>query len=152
MGWVSEFLIFYNPWVLFVWGACWGSFFNVVLYRYPLGLSVVAPASACPSCKRPIAIYDNIPVFSWLLLAGKCRRCRAPYSPMYAINEAGFGLLSAIAVFLHPQDWLKGLSLGMCLITSVPMVWLLIRIRKAPWYLVGSVLVCGTVYLSQFLG
>ena len=149
---MTEFLLFYNPWVLFVWGACWGSFLNVVMYRYPLGRSVVSPASACPNCKQPVAIYDNIPIVSWLILAGRCRGCRTPFSPMYAINEAGFGLVTALPVVLHPDSWGKGLSLGMFLLAGIPMIWLLVRFRKAPWYLVGATLIFGLAYLYQFLG
>ena len=52
-----------------------GSFLNVVVYRVPNGLSVVAPRSACPHCNSLIKPYDNIPVLSWLVLRGKCRQC-----------------------------------------------------------------------------
>ena len=59
----------------------------------PLGLSVVRPRSACPACGAPIAGYDNIPVLSWLILGGKCRKCKAPISPRYAIVELLTGVL-----------------------------------------------------------
>ena len=59
----------------------------------PLGLSVVHPRSACPACSAPIAGYDNIPVLSWLILGGKCRKCKAPISPRYAIVELLTGVL-----------------------------------------------------------
>ena len=81
-----------------VWGLLWGSFINVVIYRWPLGLSVVSPGSRCPSCETPIAPYDNIPVVSYLLLRGKTRCCKTRMSPRYAIVEAIGGGLS-LAVF-----------------------------------------------------
>ncbi len=81
-----------------VWGLLWGSFINVVIYRWPLGLSVVSPGSRCPSCGTPIAPYDNIPVVSYLLLRGKTRCCKTKMSPRYAIVEAIGGGLS-LAVF-----------------------------------------------------
>lgn len=56
-------------------GACIGSFLNVVIHRVPNELSIVFPNSACPKCKAPIALYDNIPVISWVILGGKCRKC-----------------------------------------------------------------------------
>ena len=76
----------------FVFGLVFGSFLNVCIYRMPRGLSVVAPRSACPNCKRPIAAYDNIPVVSWLILGGRCRHCKTPISSRYL----GVELLTAI--------------------------------------------------------
>jgi leader peptidase (prepilin peptidase) / N-methyltransferase len=76
-----------------VLGAVLGSFLNVVIYRVPLGESLVAPRSRCPSCETPIAAYDNVPVISWLLLRGRCRHCGAPISPRYPIVE----LITAVA-------------------------------------------------------
>src|SRR5271155_5932519 len=72
---------------IFVLGLAFGSFLNVCIYRLPLGLSVVTPRSACPSCKRPIAFYDNLPVLSWLFLLGRCRHCKARISPRYLFIE-----------------------------------------------------------------
>ena len=65
-----------------------GSFLNVVIHRLPRGESLVRPASRCPSCGTPIRPYDNIPVLSWLLLRGRCRRCGARISARYPIVEA----------------------------------------------------------------
>ena len=72
---------------IFLFGLAFGSFLNVCIYRLPLGLSVVAPRSACPRCKRPIAFYDNLPVLSWLILRGRCRNCKAGISPRYLFIE-----------------------------------------------------------------
>ena len=87
-------------------GLIFGSFFNVVIYRVPLFLeaklkreknySLVKylswPASFCPNCKKKIAWFDNIPIFSWILLNGKCRNCKEPIKTRYAVVE----LLSAL--------------------------------------------------------
>jgi leader peptidase (prepilin peptidase)/N-methyltransferase len=75
-------------------GLVWGSFLNVVIYRVPLGLSVVRPASHCPACNKPIRIRDNIPVLGYLLLRGKARCCGARLSPRYPLVEAIGGVLS----------------------------------------------------------
>lgn len=72
---------------LFLFGLIFGSFLNVCIYRMPQGLSVVTPRSACPQCKTPIRAHDNIPVLSWILLRGRCRNCKAPISPRYAVVE-----------------------------------------------------------------
>ena len=78
---------------IFVLGLCFGSFLNVCIYRLPLGISVVTPRSACPKCKQGIALYDNMPVLSWLVLRGRCRHCKAKISARYLIIELLTGLL-----------------------------------------------------------
>ena len=77
---------------LTLWGACVGSFLNVVIYRVPEGLSVVHPPSRCPGCENKLALYDNVPVLGWLWLRGKCRNCKMKISPQYPLIEAFTGL------------------------------------------------------------
>src|SRR5262245_26932060 len=74
-------------------GLILGSFANVCIHRLPLGESVVWPRSRCPRCDAPIASWDNVPVLSYLVLLGRCRRCRAPISWRYPAVEAANGLL-----------------------------------------------------------
>lgn len=81
----------------FAWGAIWGSFANVVIYRWPLGLSVMRPASRCPHCEKPVRWFDNVPIFAWFWLRGRCRDCKAPFSPRYALVEAMYAV-SALAI------------------------------------------------------
>jgi leader peptidase (prepilin peptidase)/N-methyltransferase len=78
----------------FVWGAIWGSFANVVVVRLPKGESLVRPASHCPACKAPIRWYDNIPLLSYWILRGRCRKCGARFSPRYFFIELLLALLS----------------------------------------------------------
>ena len=90
-----------------VLGLALGSFLNVCIYRLPRGMSVLNPRwSACPNCKQPIAFYDNVPVLSWLLLRGRCRKCKAPISPRYLLIE----VLTA-ALFLA-CSWHFGMTLA----------------------------------------
>lgn len=77
--------------VAFVFGAVWGSFFNVAIYRWPREMSVVAPASHCPSCGAPVRAYHNVPIFGYLFLRGRAACCGAKLSPRYLAVE----LLSA---------------------------------------------------------
>jgi leader peptidase (prepilin peptidase) / N-methyltransferase len=77
----------------FLLGIVIGSFLNVCITRIPEGVSIVAPASRCPKCYKPIKPYDNVPIFAWLWLNGKCRACGNPISPMYPLIELATGLL-----------------------------------------------------------
>src|ERR1041385_3525679 len=81
-------------------GAIIGSFLNVVIHRVPRDQSVVFPNSACPSCHAALRPYDNIPIFSFLILHGRWRFCRKPISIRYPIVEALTALLF-VAVALH---------------------------------------------------
>jgi leader peptidase (prepilin peptidase)/N-methyltransferase len=67
--------------------ACWGSFLNVLGYRLIKNQSILFPRSSCPHCSTLIAWYDNIPVFSWILLGGKCRACKYSISFLYPFIE-----------------------------------------------------------------
>jgi leader peptidase (prepilin peptidase)/N-methyltransferase len=73
--------------VLGVFGLMVGSFLNVCISRIPAGESVVSPRSRCPRCRTAIAAWDNIPVLSWMLLGGRCRKCREPISIAYPAVE-----------------------------------------------------------------
>lgn len=84
-----------------VLGACIGSFLNAVIYRLPREcLSIVRPRSLCPRCGGQIAWYDNLPVISWLLLRGACRRCRARIPVRYPLIEIGTSV-AFVALALH---------------------------------------------------
>jgi leader peptidase (prepilin peptidase)/N-methyltransferase len=85
-----------------VFGLLVGSFLNVCIFRLPLGRSVVFPPSACGSCQRPLRWFENIPVVSWLVLGGRCARCKAPISAQYPIVELVTGALFAITVAVTP--------------------------------------------------
>lgn len=89
------------PVVLFVFvvGASVGSFLNVVVYRLPAGLSLLFPPSRCPQCLNRLKAYDNVPVFGWLWLRGRCRYCRNAIAVRYPLVEAATGILFLL-VFL----------------------------------------------------
>ncbi len=85
---------------LFVFGTIIGSFLNVCIVRLPHNTSIVFPASHCPGCGAAIRFYDNIPLLSYILLAGRCRACKAPISLRYFIVELLMGTLMVV-LFLH---------------------------------------------------
>jgi len=90
-------------------GAVVGSFLNVVIWRLPRGESIVRPGSRCPSCRHPIAPYDNVPVVSWLVLRGRCRHCGARVSPRYPAIELVTAVAFAAVVAVRGFD--DGLAL-----------------------------------------
>ncbi len=71
---------------IFILGACVGSFLNVVIFRIPVGKSVISPGSTC-GCGQPISWRDNVPIFSWFLLRGRARCCGGRFSIRYPIIE-----------------------------------------------------------------
>ncbi len=73
--------------IWFVWGALWGSFFNVAIYRWPREMSVVSPPSHCPSCGAPVPAWRNFPIFAYLLQRGRAACCGAKLTPRYVVVE-----------------------------------------------------------------
>jgi leader peptidase (prepilin peptidase)/N-methyltransferase len=100
----------------FLFGLLIGSFLNVCIYRWPRDLSVVRPRSHCPSCEKTIAWYDNVPLVSYALLGGRCRRCRARIGIRYPVVELLTGLCFSYFV------WKLGptlLGLKMCVFAAL---------------------------------
>ena len=86
--------------IIFIYGAIIGSFLNVLIYRLPLGLSIIKPAcSYCPSCEYQIRWYENIPLLSYMFLRGSCSKCNSKIGFSYFIVELFSGLL-ALFVYL----------------------------------------------------
>jgi leader peptidase (prepilin peptidase) / N-methyltransferase len=82
-----------------LFGLALGSFLNVCIYRIPLNQSIIYPPSSCPHCRERIRFYDNLPVISYLILMGRCRKCGNSISPQYPLVEATTAVLS-LALFL----------------------------------------------------
>lgn len=93
--------------LLFILGALLGSFGNVVIYRLPLGENIAWPGSHCMSCKTPVAWYNNVPIFAWFWLRGKCAKCKTPFSFRYPFVEFLVATLFAVAGYqLGPSYFL----------------------------------------------
>ena len=86
--------------LFFIYGIVFGSFFNVVGLRVPKKQSIVSPPSHCTNCKRKLGVLDLIPVFSYLLLKGKCRGCGSKISPVYPFMEFVTGGLFALSFYM----------------------------------------------------
>ncbi|MBE9001026.1 prepilin peptidase [Nostoc sp. LEGE 12447] len=108
--------------IVFALGASIGSFLNVIVYRLPAGLSILWPPSRCPKCLNQLKAYDNVPVFGWISLRGRCRYCKSKISVRYPVVEGVTGIIF-LGVFLVFQvstftigywafcSWLLALSL-----------------------------------------
>lgn len=86
-------------------GGAVGSFLNVVVYRLPAGMSLSLPGSHCPVCKSPIRFRDNVPVFGWIFLRGRCRDCSVKISARYPVVEA---IAAVVFVALGIVEGLSG--------------------------------------------
>ncbi|MCK5113961.1 MAG: prepilin peptidase [Phycisphaerae bacterium] len=119
---------------VFLFGACIGSFLNVVIWRLPRGESLAFPGSHCPSCGRAIRWYDNVPILSWCILRGKCRFCGVQISPRYLIVEAVTGLLM---VGLWVCYYIMHVRNGITIFSST---W--------PTFIAHAILICGLLACS----
>jgi leader peptidase (prepilin peptidase)/N-methyltransferase len=100
-----------------------GSFLSVVAHRVPLGESIAAPRSRCPSCGAPIAAYDNVPLLSYLALRGRCRHCDAAVPVTYPLLEVGLAAVFVGILLRYPDDGIE-VALGACLAATLAAVTL----------------------------
>lgn len=112
--------------IIFLFGAVIGSFLNVCIYRIPKKEDVVKTRSHCMSCGYQLQWYDMFPVFSYLFLRGKCRKCGAKLSVQYPLIEAVNGILYVMIVLIHGVNVD---SLLYCLLTSALLVLSVIDFR-----------------------
>ena len=91
--------------LVFALGAAVGSFINVVVYRLPVGQSLIHPASHCPRCGHTLTAYDNVPILAWLWLSGRCRYCRGVIASRYPLTELACGLLFLVSFWGSGWTW-----------------------------------------------
>ncbi|MBT8045682.1 MAG: prepilin peptidase [Pontiella sp.] len=124
------FIDWYFTAIVFLFGACWGSFLNVCIYRIPAELSVIKPRSRCPKCMTDLAWKDNIPIFGWLLLRGKCRYCQIPIPARYPSIELLTAILFTLVWLRFPYDlllapyWLLVFGLVLGSMVDIDEMWL----------------------------
>ena len=127
--------------IVFLVGLVFGSFLNVLIYRLPLGISLLKPiGSACPHCNYKIKWYENIPVFSYLFLKGRCSSCSNSISKSYPIVEL---ITAAVTLMLY-----SNFSIGWEMIITISLFYVLIvlsfidlKYRAVPDYLLIIVVI-----------
>ena len=112
--------------ITFLYGIVIGSFLNVCIYRIPLGESVAKERSHCMTCGYQLRWYDLVPLFSWLALGGKCRKCKAPISPQYPIIE---GVNGVLYVLVFAVNGFNLVSVLYCLMASALLALSVIDFR-----------------------
>ena len=109
--------------IAFLGGLAAGSFATAVAYRVPRSISVAGPRSQCPTCGARIAAYDNVPLFSWLLLRGRARCCGSRISPRYPLTELSVGLLFAATVLIYHDEPAEAV-IGLVFVTMLAAITL----------------------------
>jgi leader peptidase (prepilin peptidase) / N-methyltransferase len=146
--------------LFFILGACFGSFANVVIYRWPKEESFIKPRSKCPSCSAPIKSYQNIPIISWLFLKGKCAQCKNKISIMYPMVEALTGLIFAL-IFLTSGLSVVSLNMMVFTIFAVPCFFIDLKHMYLPDVMTLPGLACALIisffnttptYIESFFG
>jgi leader peptidase (prepilin peptidase) / N-methyltransferase len=127
--------------IAFLGGLATGSFATAVAHRVPRGISVALARSECPACGARIAAYDNVPVFSWLLLRGRARCCGARISPRYPLTELVVGLLFVATVLVYRHDAAEAL-IGLVFVAVLAVVTLTDLERRI---IPNKVLIVGAV-------
>ena len=90
---------------IFIFGIVIGSFLNVLIYRIPKAENIAYPASKCQSCQTALKWWHNIPIFSWLILGGKCYFCKEKISMQYPLIEFGTGVIAVLLYFKLGLVW-----------------------------------------------
>lgn len=140
-----EYAVLVYP-LVFLYGILVGSFLNVCIYRIPKQESIVTVPSHCMSCGYGLKWYDLVPVFSWLCLRGRCRKCKAPVSVQYPLIEAANGILWLLIIFLRGLN-VEGILY--CLLASALLVLSIIDFRtyEIPFGINVFIAVLGLVRL-----
>lgn len=133
-----------------VFGAIFGSFLNVVIYRVPNGGTLMG-RSYCPRCDHLIRGYHNIPILSWLLLRGKCHDCKAPISPRYILIETFTAVAWAgiTLAFWPTQPWLVPLLLFF-MAMSIALAMIDFDTMRLPNVLVYPTILVTAAYLTVY--
>lgn len=135
-----------------IFGLAIGSFLNVVIWRLPQNHSVVKPSSRCPNCAKMLSPFENVPVFSFIFLGGKCSGCKESISIQYPLielaNAAGY-----LIIFAHFKSILLASIFAIFFSTLLTISVIDVQTRKIPrkiLYVMGPTLVVGLALFSGF--
>lgn len=142
-------MLHYELWLcllIFIYGIIIGSFLNVCIFRIPKNESIVTVGSHCMNCGKPIKWYDLVPLFSFLILRGKCRYCKTKLSVQYPVIEALNGILYLIVFAVNGISFESGLY---CLLVSALLVLSVIdyRTMEIPFGINITIFVIGMIHL-----
>ena len=127
---------------LIILGGLWGSFANVCIYRLPQEKGVVTGRSYCPKCKKKIVWYDNIPIVSYFLLDGKCRKCKKKISGQYALVEF-ISILSFLCIY-----YLYGITLTTLLLIILNLSFIIIFFIDLKHFIIPNVITFSMMALG----
>jgi len=129
---------------IIVLGGLWGSFANVCIYRLPQNKGVVSGRSYCPKCKKKIIWYDNIPLISYFLLNGKCRKCKKKISGQYALVEF-ISIFSFFVIY-----YLYGITLTSVLLIILSLSFIIIFFIDLKHFIIPNILTFSMMALGFF--
>jgi len=135
--------------IIFVFGLCIGSFLNVVIYRWSKGLSIKKPLfSFCPHCGKTLKWYHNIPLFSYLILKGKCAYCKAPISIIYPLTEVLTAVLLLLVYlkFKSLYGWGTFFCFSLFLVFLIPITFIDLKIKEIPDFLSFGLIFGGLIF------
>ena len=112
--------------IVFLYGITIGSFLNVLIYRLPKKENIVTTRSHCMSCGNQLKWYDLVPLFSYLVLRGKCRKCKAKISVQYPLIE---GLNGVLYILVFMRYGISVETLLYCLLSSALLALSVIDLR-----------------------
>lgn len=131
--------------LIFLFGLAIGSFLNVLIYRIPRNISIITPSSFCPFCKKKIKPYDNIPLFSYVFLKGKCRNCKSTIPFHYPFVELA---TSAFFLLLYRKT---GLTLEFLTLSILFSLLIVISFIDMEFSLIPDSLSIGGIFLGLIL-
>ncbi|MGH7231829.1 MAG: prepilin peptidase [Nitrospiraceae bacterium] len=134
----------------FVIGLMIGSFLNVCIYRIPLKKSVIWWPSHCPHCTTPIKLYDNVPLFGYVLLKARCRSCRALISPRYPMVEIINGIGYAFIIWRFGLAW-PSIIYALLFSTLLVVTWIDLSHQIIPDRITLPGILIGLLFASTIL-
>jgi len=135
--------------IIFIFGLCLGSFFNVVIYRWSRGLSIRKPIfSFCPYCKKTLKWYHNLPLISYLFLKGKCAYCKAPISIKYPMIEllTACLFLCTYLYFKPLYGWITFLGFAFFVLILIPVTFIDLEVKEIPDKLSLGLILAGWLF------